>query len=425
MPPRFDIDTLEEVNTLIASTVAGARIPAATAHVRTAIGNNFSVTLKRNTIIVYDAVWSGQVTAEGNKLKVVGQPTTVSTDTAADKDTGTWELLIRNVSTGRLIHFEAAEFTMSLDLDGSNDLYFNLTAYFDPNIDPVVSNNSLDQVIANMRLPHAERIKGVDYSVFAGWKSGPGLNGFGADLRGSNAPTWWTSQYSAYLNDTRYTLLAPWCEIFTGVNNQATHTWVQFRNWRLLHQRQSDLGWSVLLTINAANRMTADYFDPGYWAVGAATVYSDANGIILRPATTTNNFLHFYGGADGPFSVSNFDPADTRCIATTVEHRLITDGVVDDRAQARLMWRMAADAIPNGSVPTGGPGDWRKPAGFTPEVGGTGAPLITSQWGRTTFATLGADVCYQGGRRAQAGTSTFGASSGPSEVQFRLNPPPL
>lgn len=419
MPPaRLDEDTLNEVTALIATNLAGSRIPAITQHVRAALGSTFRVTLKRNTIIVYDATWTGNIVIDGNKLKAIGSPLTVHTNTAADKDSGTWELLLRNHTTGRLIHIASPDFTISLDLDGSTGLTHNLVVYFDSNLDPVVSNNSLDQVVDDMRRVHDAQIKGVPF--LPGWRGGPGDVGFGTDLRGSNAVDYWTPSNAAYLSDTRYQLLAMWSEIFTAEDNRATHTWVQFRNWKLVVESLSGQ-WSVLNTINAANRMTADYFTPDYWAAGAAPVTGDANGIVLKPTPQNSNFIHFYGGGAGPYAVSNFDPADIKNLFCTVEHRLITDGSVDDRNQARYMWRIGCDALPYAGVP----GNWISPMSFIPQVGGSAARLIKSSWGRTTFLTFGADVAYQGGRRAKAGTSTYGFSSGPSEAQVRADPPPL
>lgn len=266
---------------------------------------------------------------------------------------------------------------------------------------PISTVNSVDVIVADMRLMNDIPLAGIDPNI--GWARGPGYVNQGIDARGSATPDWWQPANRFYKSDVYWKFAIPWYVIFDGVGNQATNTRVQLRNLKIYVKSRKSGQW-VLLGQNNFQGEAYPKTLTGTTTFSGNVRQESASSVSIKP--DTRNVYH--GWCCGLIALP--DPADVAGIFVTMQARLIVDNQnnLDDRERARYLIQMGADYYPEQNTRIS---DFA-PTGYNPGIGVSRSKLVTNEWQAFNFATIDSGVVTKNG-------------SAMSEAQFKANPPPL
>jgi hypothetical protein len=216
-----------------------------------------------------------------------------------------------------------------------------------------------------------------DVNTKYGFSRGPGYVISGINSGGSN-------------------FLLPWFVQFEGEGNAARHTRVQMRNMSVFIKSRSSGEWERLLHSESYDGIQCDQGSNYFHCPQMARVQDeDSGGVSSLPLTNLN--LHGWWGSRAPI-----DSGDLGAIVVTLQARLIPDGDVDDRAQAKYLLHVGADYYPEDA----------SPSEVLPPVGISRSKLVTNEWQTFGMTTLN-DVGLQE------------PGGGISSDELRADPPPL
>ncbi len=263
-----------------------------------------------------------------------------------------------------------------------------------PSPAPAGAVNNVDTMLTDMSQLNDMTLKGVDPSY--GFAKGPGYVIMGNDPRGTNTPDWYKASYPWMVTNAYWNYLLPWFVLFEGQDNAATNTRLHLRNLKAFTKSRSTGAWTQVTSANSADGILCPQGSNYFHCTTSATIRSEASGGISSLPTTGFNLHGWYGG------FKEINGPDIAAVITTMQVRLITNGSIDDRAQARYLAQIGADYYPAA----------RSADTVLPAVGMSRAKLMTTEWQSITMTTL-SDV----GKQEPGG--------GITAAELRANPPPL